>query len=80
MKILIQTSWDAEGNLTLTQNGQILAWALNENGLSRLVFYNVAMEQELSSPELPIGVIKGLTWAPDKAVVAFDSQWYSSQW
>jgi dipeptidyl aminopeptidase/acylaminoacyl peptidase len=72
MKILMQTTWDAEGTLTLTQDGQLLAWAVNENGRSRLVFYNVHMEQELSAPELPPGVVQGLTWAPDKPVVAFD--------
>jgi dipeptidyl aminopeptidase/acylaminoacyl peptidase len=72
MKILMQTTWDAEGTLTLTQDGQLLAWAFNENGRSRLVFYNVHTEQELSAPELPPGVVQELTWAPDKTVVAFD--------
>ncbi|HEY3994014.1 MAG TPA: S9 family peptidase [Ktedonobacteraceae bacterium] len=68
---LADTSWDAEAGMTTSPAGTTLAWALNENGRSRLVFYDVEQKQEQAAPELPIGVIEGLTWSPTTNQLAF---------
>ena len=72
MQELVHTKWDTEENLTISPMGNILAWALNEDGRSKLVFYDVATRQELPAPQMPTGVIKGLIWAPNGKLVAFD--------
>ncbi len=64
MSYLVDPAWDAEGGLALSPDGKTLAWALNENGRSRLVFYKRKQAWELTSPALPAGVIEGLTWSP----------------
>ena len=69
---LVQTTWDCEGDLALSPTGNVLVWALNEDGRSKLVFYDVTIRRELPSPQLPAGVVNGLTWAPDGKLVAFD--------
>ncbi|HEY0755318.1 MAG TPA: S9 family peptidase [Ktedonobacteraceae bacterium] len=61
---LMDTSWDAEAGIVLSPDGQTLAWALNENGCSRLVFYDVKQNRERLAPTFPVGVIEGLSWSP----------------
>lgn len=62
---------EVEGTLALSRDGQWLAWALNDAGRSRLVFYDVASGRASDGPPLPVGVAEGLTWAPDGSRVAF---------
>ena len=71
MAYLLDTAWDAEAGLKLSPDGTKLAWALNENGRSRLVFYDCKRAHELPAPALPAGVIEGLTWSPQGTQVAF---------
>lgn len=71
LRLLVETTWDAEGGLALSKDGRSLAWASNENGRSRLVFFDVRAGRELASPLLPTGVVEGLSWSPDGARVAF---------
>ena len=68
---LVDPAWDAEAGLALSPDGKKLAWALNENGRSRLVLYDRKQERELPAPALPAGVIEGLTWSPKGTQVAF---------
>jgi dipeptidyl aminopeptidase/acylaminoacyl peptidase len=71
MTYLVNPAWDAEAGLALSPDGKKLAWALNENGRSRLVFYDLKQAWELTSPAMPAGVIEGLTWSPKGMQVAF---------
>jgi hypothetical protein len=71
MRLLAETVWDAEGGLAHSHDGRLLAWASNEAGISRLVFYDLVAGQELPARPLPPGVVEGLTWAPDSSCVAF---------
>ncbi|GAC1447890.1 MAG: S9 family peptidase [Ktedonobacterales bacterium] len=71
LRLLAETNWDAEGGLALAPDGRLLAWASNEDGRSRLVYYDVEAGRELDAPALPVGVVEGLTWAPDGSRVAF---------
>nr|MBA2678227.1 S9 family peptidase [Ktedonobacteraceae bacterium] len=68
---LVDTSWDAEAGLALSPDGKKLAWALNENGRSRLVFYDLKSARELPVSALSAGVVEGLTWSPKGMQVAF---------
>ena len=67
---LTDSSWDAEAGLALSPDETTLAWALNENGCSRLVFYDLARHQERNAPAFPPGAIEGLTWSPTGKQVA----------
>lgn len=67
---LVDTPWDAEAGMALAPDGKTAAWALNENGCSRLVFYDLEQHKELTSPAFPAGVIEGLTWSPAANQVA----------
>src|SRR6266699_1713604 len=70
LQFLAETIWDAEA-LALSHDGTSLSWALNEDGRSRLVFYDVRASKELPAPHLPLGVVEGLTWNPSSSRVAF---------
>ena len=63
---LADPAWDAEAGLALSPDGTRLAWALNENGRSRLIFYDLKQKRELPAPALPAGVVEGLTWSPQE--------------
>jgi dipeptidyl aminopeptidase/acylaminoacyl peptidase len=67
---LTNVPWDAEAGLALAPDGNTLAWAFNENGLSRLVFYDLEGQHEQAAPSFPPGVIEGITWSPTGKQVA----------
>lgn len=71
LRVLADTPWDAT-SLAVAPNGRHLAWALNEEGRSRLVFHDLATGRDLPAPALPAGVAAGLAWSPDGAHLAFD--------
>ncbi len=68
---LTNPAWDAEAGIALSPDGKTLVWALNENGCSRLVFYDREQARALPAPTLPIGVVEGLTWSPQGTQIAF---------
>jgi dipeptidyl aminopeptidase/acylaminoacyl peptidase len=71
LRWLADPAWEAEATLTLSADGQMLAWALNEDGRSRLMFTDPRTGEQAPAPALPIGVVEGLTWVPDAGRVAF---------
>jgi len=71
LSYLVDTHWDIEGGLPLSPDEQTLAWALNEDGYSRLIFFDLRTAQELPAPETPTGVIEGIIWSPQGDGVAF---------
>ncbi len=71
LRYLIETNWDIEGGLAATADNSLLAWALNEDGDSRLFFYDYEREEILPSPALPTGVIDGITCSPVTKEIAF---------
>lgn len=83
LTLLAETNWDAEAGIAMSPDGNILVWALNENGYSRLVFYDHEHAHELPAPSLPPGVVEGLTWSPQGAEVAFSfngTRWNGNIW
>ncbi|GGE77019.1 S9 family peptidase [Sphingomonas prati] len=58
------SKWDVE-EYDLSDDGQTLAYAVNEDGFSRVVVTPVRTRQMLPQPTLPRGVLTGLRFTPD---------------
>jgi dipeptidyl aminopeptidase/acylaminoacyl peptidase len=71
LRWLADPAWEVEATLALSPDGRMLAWAQNEDGRSRLLFTDPMTGEAVPAPELPVGVVEGLTWAPDAGRVAF---------
>ena len=56
--------WDVE-TYELSRDGRLLAYAVNEDGYSRLRVIDMATRREVARPELPGGVLTGLKFSPD---------------
>ncbi|MDP9422662.1 MAG: S9 family peptidase [Pseudomonadota bacterium] len=56
--------WDVE-TYELSRDGRLLAYAVNEDGYSRLRVIDMATGREVARPELPGGVLTGLKFSPD---------------
>jgi dipeptidyl aminopeptidase/acylaminoacyl peptidase len=67
---LTQDPWDVE-DATLSHDRQLLAYVVNENGLSRLRVLDLASGKERPLPETPKGVISGLVWHENNHDLAF---------
>ncbi len=72
---LIYPSWDVE-MMALSPNGRYLAYAINEDGYSRLELVDLATGMARPGPDLPPGLLGGgweerLAFSPDSAMLAF---------
>ncbi len=56
--------WDVE-NYDLSAGGRVLAYAINEDGFSRVVVQDRITRRALPQPELPRGVLTALKFSPD---------------
>ncbi|MBC2777337.1 S9 family peptidase [Parasphingopyxis marina] len=56
--------WDVEA-YDLSDNGRILAYAVNEEGYSRVVVQDFVTRRALPQPQLPTGVLGALDFSPD---------------
>lgn len=56
--------WDVE-SFDLTDDGRVLAYAINEDGFSRVVVQDRLTRRALPQPQLPKGVLTGLRFSPD---------------
>ena len=61
--------WDVEA-FTLSEGGRVLAYAINEDGYSKLVVQDRITRRALPQPELPRGVLTGLKFSPDGSKLA----------
>ena len=57
-------AWEVE-DFRLSDDGRMVAMAVNEDGFSRIRLLDRASGRELASPELPGGVLTGFGFAPD---------------
>jgi dipeptidyl aminopeptidase/acylaminoacyl peptidase len=56
--------WDVE-NFDLSDDGRVLAYAVNEDGYSRVRVQDFRTRRALPQPELPAGVVGALKFTPD---------------
>jgi dipeptidyl aminopeptidase/acylaminoacyl peptidase len=56
--------WDVE-TYELSGDGRLLAYAVNEDGYSRLRVIDMGTRREVARPDLPNGVLTGLKFSPD---------------
>lgn len=59
--LLPGVKWDVE-QITLSDNGSLLAYSINEDGASRLAILETKNHKPLPAPKLPPGVIGGMEW------------------
>ncbi len=62
--------WDVEG-FDLSPDGKVIALTTNENGVSVLRLRDTASGKDRKAPQLPLGVISGLTFHPNGKEIAF---------
>ena len=61
--------WDVEA-YDLSDDGRVLAYAVNEDGFSRVVVQDFVTRRALPQPELPRGVLTALDFSPDGSKLA----------
>ena len=69
--------WDVE-ELEVSDDGKILAFFVNEDGVSRLRLLSAETGQALPSPELPEGVAANAIFRPGSHEVGFSVSWARS--
>ena len=56
--------WDVE-SLALSRDRETMAFTVNAGGTSRLYLRDLVEERELEVPDLPVGLVGGLSFSPD---------------
>ena len=69
--------WDVE-DFSLSDDGRLLAYLVNEDGVSRLHLIETATGKALALPDLPAGSATGLQFRPGSHEVAFAVSWARS--
>ncbi|MFL6196112.1 MAG: S9 family peptidase [Thermoanaerobaculia bacterium] len=69
--------WDVE-DFDLSDDGRLLAFFSNEDGISKLHFLDAASGKPLAAPDLPAGVAAGLRFRPGSREVGFAVSWARS--
>jgi dipeptidyl aminopeptidase/acylaminoacyl peptidase len=62
--------WDVE-DIALSEDGTMLGWSVNENGISRFHFRDFRRGWDASPGRLPAGVIRDLVFSHDGSLLAF---------
>ena len=62
--------WDIE-DFSLSDDGRVLAYVVNEDGYSKLVVQDFRTRRALPQPALPAGVVSGLAFSPDGSKLGF---------
>jgi len=67
--ISAELPWDIE-DYQLSSDGRLLAYAVNEDGFSRVVIEDFETRRVLAQPDLPRGVLTELDFSPDASQLA----------
>ena len=65
-----EINWDVE-QIALSQDGQLLAFTVNQAGASGLHVLDTARGEEIPLPQLPLGLILGIRWRPSCQELGF---------
>ena len=68
-KLIDAPDWDVEFVAT-SRNGRYLAWAINEEGYSRLHVWDLKKDKAIKLPKIPKGVIAYMGFSPDSRQMA----------
>jgi dipeptidyl aminopeptidase/acylaminoacyl peptidase len=71
LKFLTSYSWDIEDSVKLSPDRQMVAFTLNEDGLSGLHVLDLNSGKEHAMPKLPAGEINDLKWHQNNRDLAF---------
>jgi dipeptidyl aminopeptidase/acylaminoacyl peptidase len=63
--------WDVD-EFDLSDNGKMIAFVTNEDGFGVLHLLDIASRKEKRVPELPKGIVSGVTWHKNNRDLAFD--------
>lgn len=63
--------WNVSG-FTVSDDGMLLAWVTNEDGLDKLSVRNIKTGSRLNVPRLPVGLIGGLKFSKDGTELAIN--------
>jgi dipeptidyl aminopeptidase/acylaminoacyl peptidase len=69
--------WDVE-DFDLSDDGRLIAFLVNEGGVSKLHFLDTSNNRALPSPELPAGIASSVLFRPGGHEVAFSLDWARS--
>lgn len=69
-RIVADHDWDVQA-MALSPDGSTIAYTTNEGGISELYIINAATGERLPSPDLPVGLIGGITFSPDGNRIGF---------
>jgi dipeptidyl aminopeptidase/acylaminoacyl peptidase len=64
-------AWDVE-NFDLSDDGRLLAYAVNEDGFSKVHIRDLRTRRALPQPDLPVGVLGALKFSPDGSKLAIN--------
>ena len=63
-------AWDIE-NFTLSHDGHLLAYTINQDGISQLHVIETKTQNPVELPPLPQGIVHGLRYSPDSQQLGF---------
>jgi hypothetical protein len=69
--------WDVE-RFDLSRDGRLLAFSVDADGVSQLHLLDAATGAALPAPELPAGVVRGLSFRPGSHEIGFQLSWARS--
>lgn len=62
--------WDVD-TFALSEDGKMIAFVTNEDGISRLHLMDTKSRKEMRVPELPVGIINGIEWHKNNRDLGF---------
>lgn len=69
-RIVADHDWDVQA-MALSPDGSTIAYTTNEGGISELYIINAATGERMPSPDLPVGLMGGITFSPDGSRIGF---------
>lgn len=69
-RIVAEHDWDVQA-MALSPDGSTIAYTTNEGGISEIYIINAVTGARLPSPDLPVGLIGGITFSADGARIGF---------
>ncbi len=69
-RVIAEHDWDVQ-SMDLSPDGSTIAYAINAGGVSELHIVDAATGEARTAPDLPIGIVGGITFSPDGSRIGF---------